>query len=336
MLAARFTQCGSPSQVLAIEDRPTPIPEDGEVRVRMLASPINPSDLLYIQGIYGQEPALPATPGFEGVGVVETGDGLFGRLLVGRRVCVLNRAGGNWAEQVVLPARQVIPLSSRLPIEQAATFFVNPMSAVAMVEEIHKVRRGEWLLQGAAGSSLGRMIIRLGRASGFRTCNVVRRPEQVDELRALGADEVVVFDATKQDPAQLVTEVRRRTGGTRCAIDPVGGVVGSAFTDCLTERGRLLVYGSLTELPICASPRTLIPSRISIEGFWLGPWMLGQSLPHRLRLVRRVSRLIQQGVLASDISESFPLTEIRRAVEAAVEPHRDGKILLRMDQPRSC
>src|SRR5438132_2506249 len=113
MKAIVFDQFGDPANVLHVREVPLPEPGPGEVRVRMLASPINPSDLLTVRGEYGRRPELPATPGFEGVGVVEAaGGGLIGRWRLGRRVAVLNGQGGNWQEQVIVPARQVVPVSS--------------------------------------------------------------------------------------------------------------------------------------------------------------------------------------------------------------------------------
>lgn len=332
MQGVQFDRCGPATDVLVVKELPSPQPAFGEVRVRMLASPINPSDLMFIEGRYGQQPSLPAIPGFEGVGIVEaSGGGVLGKLLTGKRVAVLNRNGGNWAEQVSIPAKQVVPLSPGLTLEQAATFFVNPTTAVVMMEKVLRLQRGEWLLQSAAGSALGRMIIRLGRENGFRTMNVVRRAEQVDELKSLGADEVLVFDAAADDRSQLVERVQQRTGGVRCAVDPVGGTVGSALAECLRERGKMLAFGSLTEQPISLHPRTLITNRVSVEGFWLGPWMLRQSLPSKLRLIRRVTKLIERDVLTTEVRESFALPEIQSAVAAATEQGRSGKILLTMD-----
>lgn len=330
MQAVQFAKPGTPTAVLRVVEVETPQPARGEVRVRMLASPINPSDLMFVEGTYGQQPVLPATPGFEGVGVVEAGGGVLGRMLTGQRVAVLNRRGGNWAEQVVVPAKQVVPIGRSLPQEQAATFFVNPLTAVVLTERVCRLQRGEWLLQSAAGSSLGRMVIRLGRTNGFRTLNIVRRADQVSELKALGAHEVLVFDAATDDPEVLIAEVLDRTGGVRCAIDPVGGTAGSALVRCLRERGRLVVFGSLSGQPLQVSPRTLLTSRVMIEGFWLGPWMLSQPLPTKLRLIRRVRRLIEQGVLRTDVGATFPLTEVRAAVEAAMAPERSGKVLIQM------
>src|SRR5262245_35807123 len=127
MKAAVFDRFGDPAEVLQARDVPVPEPGRGQVRVRMIASPINPSDLLTVRGQYGTVPKLPATPGYEGVGVVEaSGGGLLGKLRVGKRVAVINAKGGNWQEQVIVPARQVVPVAADVSDDQAASFFVNP------------------------------------------------------------------------------------------------------------------------------------------------------------------------------------------------------------------
>ena len=127
MKCVQFKSTGEPRQVLKCVERDAPSPKHGEVLVRMLASPVNPSDLMFVRGVYGVEPHLPQSPGFEGVGIVEaSGGGLRGKLFRSKRVAVLNRAGGNWSEYAVVPAAQVIPLSSRLSMEQAAHVFRKP------------------------------------------------------------------------------------------------------------------------------------------------------------------------------------------------------------------
>src|SRR5262245_31624912 len=195
MKAVVFNEYGDPAQVLQVRDVPVPQPGREQVRVRMLASPINPSDLLYVRGVYPAKAAMPATPGFEGVGVIDAvGPGLMKivrGLRPGRRVVAINNVSGNWQEYAVIPARQAIPVPHWLTDEQAATFFVNPASALVMVRYVLKVPKGAWLLQTAAGSALGRMVIRLGKRFGFRTINVVRRREQAEELTKLGADAVI-------------------------------------------------------------------------------------------------------------------------------------------------
>src|SRR5579872_1091375 len=234
---------GEPEEMLQVRDVPAPLqPKSGEVRVRMLASPINPSDLMMVRGGYGRQPKLPCVPGFEGVGVVEEGSGLLAWRVKNKRVAVLNSASGNWQEQVVIPARQAVPVPDGLSDEQAASFFVNPASALIMTRYVLKVPRGAWLLQTAAGSQLGRMVIRLGQRDGFKTLNVVRRREQAEELLRLGGTAVV---ATNDE--SLVDRVRQLTDGegVRYAIDAVGGATGTQVLSTLGRGGLLLLYGTL-------------------------------------------------------------------------------------------
>lgn len=333
MRAAVYSEFGEPARVLSIREVESPRPGRGEVRVRMLASPVNPSDLMTVRGVYGQKPKLPAVPGYEGVGIVEESNaGLLGRFLKGKRVAVLNKTGGNWSEQVVLPAKQAIPLPADLPLEQAASFFVNPATAWVMTREVLRVPRRHQLLQTAAASALGKMVIRLGKRCGFFTLNVVRRPEQVDELKRIGADEVIVFDPARQPSEALRESVAKATGGcgVRYAIDPVGGAMASALIPCLDDEGRLLFFGSLSDDPVVFAQRHLMSTGARLEGFWLSRYMNTLGLVGKLRLVGKLKSLIRSGVLATDTGEAFPLEQVASAVSAAEQPGRSGKVLLRM------
>jgi NADPH:quinone reductase-like Zn-dependent oxidoreductase len=326
MRALVFDRFGEPGDVLQVRDVPIPEPGPGEVRVRMIASPVNPSDLLVVQGRYGVLPKLPATPGFEGVGIVDkVGGGLIGRLVAGKRVTVINSAGGNWAEYAVIPARQARPVASDIPDEQVASFFVNPATVIALVRHVLKVPKGAWLLQSAAGSELGKMVIRYGKREGIRTINVVRRRAAVDELRALGGDLVI----TSED-GPIDAQVRTVTGGAgvKYAIDPVGGATGTQVFQSLGEDGRLAVYGVLSEEPIQVEVRRMIAGNQQVEGFWLGHWMRDRSIPALLLLFREIAQLIREGVLSTDVGAKFPLGSIREAAVEAERVGRRGKVLL--------
>ena len=330
MKAIVFERFGEPADVLALGEVPTPEPGPGEVRVRMIASPVNPSDLLVVRGRYGVLPSLPSTPGFEGVGVVDkVGGGLLGRFVQGKRVTVINHAGGNWAEYAVIPAKQARPVPDDLPDEQVASFFVNPMTVLALVRHVLAVPRGQWLLQSAAGSSLGKMIIRLCKHDGIRTINVVRRREAMDELKALGADVVLT---TADGP--LDNQVRTATAGAmvRYALDPVGGDTGTQVFDSLAADGRMVVYGTLTGEPIRIDSRRMIAGKQVLEGFWLGHWMRTRSIPSALLLFREIGRLIREGVLATETGPAFPLLSIGDAVREAEAVGRRGKVLLRIGE----
>lgn len=333
MRAAVFSQFGEPADVLEVVDLPEPLPQRGDVVVQMLASPVNPSDLMTVRGTYGKLPTLPAIPGYEGVGRVLTAEaGMYGRLLVGKRVAVLNPGTGNWREQTVVPAKNVIPLPSSLTVEQAATFFVNPATAYLMTQKVLQVPRDAWLLQTAAGSAVGRMIIRLGKTFGFRTLNVVRREAQAEELLAAGGDAAIAFDPATMAVDDLVHRVKALAGGgVRFALDPVGGATGSAVIASLGLGGRMLVYGTLSPQPLTFSSRLLMTSGTSIEGFWLSQYMDRCGFLAKLGLIRTITGLLQKGVLATDISAKYPLERVRDAVRASEEPGKTGKTLLMME-----
>jgi NADPH:quinone reductase-like Zn-dependent oxidoreductase len=329
MKAIICAQWGDPANVLQVRDVPTPACGRGQVRVRMLASPINPSDLFMVRGVYGYQPPLPCTPGFEGVGVVEEGHGLLAWRVKGRRVAVLNATGGNWAEQVVLPARAAVPVPDDIPDEQAATFFVNPASAILMTRYVLRIPAGAWLVQTAAGSALGRMVIRLGQKHGFRTINIVRRSEQADELKRQGGDAVVVFPGE-----DMVGRVKQLTGGAGAgfAIDAVGGEVGSQALLCLAPGGRMLLYSSLSGEPIRLQPRTLITGGRSVEGFWLSHWVKRQGPLRMLALFRQITALIREGVARTEVGATFSLDQVQDAVRLAETTGRQGKVLLRLGE----
>jgi NADPH:quinone reductase-like Zn-dependent oxidoreductase len=327
MKAVVCEQWGEPEQVLSVRDVPPPVCGRGQVRIRMLASPINPSELFLVRGVYGYQPPLPCTPGFEGVGVVEEGRGILGWRVKGKRVAVLNRKGGNWAEQVVIPARQAVPLPDDLPDEQAATFFVNPASAIVLTRHVLRVPAGAWLLQTAAGSALGRMVIRLGAKHGFRTLNVVRRREQAAELTQLGGTAVIV--SGEEDIAERVKALTN-SEGVRYAIDAVGGATGSACVRALGREGRLILYSTLSGEPLNFDPRALMVGNKRVEGFWLSEWVQEQGVLGMLRLFGQIKALLREGVATTEVGATYPLEQIKEAVRQAEMPGRKGKVLLRI------
>jgi len=326
--AVQFDRFGDPAEVLAVRDIDKPTPARGQVLVRMIASPVNPSDLMYVGGRYGLTPeSFPATPGFEGVGVVEaSGGGLLGWLRKGKRVAVLNDRRGNWGEFAVTTARQVIPVPADIPDAQAASFFVNPATALVMTQDVLKVPAGGWLLQSAAGSELGKMVIRLGKKFGFKTINVVRRREQAEELKKLGADVVLV-----ESDGPIAEQVKRHVpDGVKYAIDPVGGTTGTGVVQSLAAGGTCLLYGTLSNEPLSLDPRVLLTGSKTVQGFWLADWAKRQGILTMLRLIKRIRGLMREGVLTTEVAAEYPLDRITDAVRHAATPGRGGKILLRI------
>ncbi len=170
---------GEPSEVLHLQTRPIPEPGPGEVRIRVTAVPVHASDLHTIRGRYGFTPEFPAVLGIESVGVIdELGSGT-GDLTVGQCVITIGLKG-TWQEYVIADAGQVLPVPAGTSESTAAQILSNPLTAVILTGDELGVRPGEWLLQTAAGSTVGQSVIQLGAHVGFKTLNVVRRRSAVE------------------------------------------------------------------------------------------------------------------------------------------------------------
>src|SRR5262249_40378246 len=154
----------------------------------------------------------------------------------------------------------------------------------------------------------------------------VRRREQADELRALGAD--AVLSSSDADFAERVQQLTQGAG-VRYALDAVGGEMGLAAVRALGAGGRLLVYGTLSGQPIPLDPRLLMVGQKSIEGFWLSEWVRQQGTLTMLKLFRRIIRLLRAGVLTTHVEASYTVDQIAEAVRRAETPGRQGKVLLR-------
>ncbi|MDX6556703.1 MAG: hypothetical protein QOD86_2898 [Miltoncostaeaceae bacterium] len=323
--AVRFATFGEPSDVLTVEAVPIPAPGPGRVLLRMRARPVNPSDLSLVRGRYGELPPLPATPGLEGLGVVEAlGDGVEG-VAIGARVVPLSAAPGTWAEHLVAPAAALVPVPDAVPDEAAAQLVVNPLTAWVLIEEELAVRPGEWLLQNAAGSTLGRVVLQLARARGFRTINVVRRPDQEEELLALGADEVLVEG--RDDIAARVREITGGEGAAK-AIDAVAGAGGARLADALAPRGTLVTYGRLAQRPLELDTGRQIFGGTTVRGFWLVRWFR-ETPPAEVRAaIDEVLGLMADGSVDPPVEARYDLDEVREAAIHAERPGRSGKVML--------
>ena len=313
---------------MTIAEVPVPRPGPGQVLVRMEAAPINPSDVMFIQGLYGFKKPLPAIPGFEGSGtVVAAGSGMMPRVLPGRRVACAAAApdivGGTWAEYLVTSATLCVPLRKEVDMEQGANMLVNPVTAWALLEEARRCGHGA-VVQTAAASALGRMVVRLGRRFSVATINVVRRPEQVDLLRKEGAEHVLDVNDAGFD-----AKLRELCHGLRASIgfDAVAGEMSGRILRAQPEGSRLLVYGALSQEASQVDPRSLIFEGKRLEGFWLSSWLRRKNLLDQFRMLGKV-----QGLLATDLNTEIrarlPLEEAKRGLEQYVSRMSSGKILL--------
>lgn len=347
---SNFTQDAGDIEII---DSAKPEPGPGQVCVRMLLSPVNPSDLNFVHGTYhaalqriiwnqdacadGQVfydpghgtpcPAPPYALGGEGMGIVESvGSGFFARRLAGKRVAIAAPPpNGAWKEYVVVDAVKAVSLPDTIPDEQGAMFFVNPFTAYVMTREVLKVPADQWLLLTAAGSALGKSVVRLGKLFGFKTLCVVRSDSNSDALRELGADAIVETD--HQDLVRSVSDITSGQG-VGYAIDCVGGELTANVVRCLGLGGRLLVYGTLADSPVTVPLRDLMMPGADVAGFLLPNWLAVQSPLRLLGVLRTVRRLMARGMFDTEVTETFGLDQVSEAIAAATQPGRTGKIML--------
>lgn len=313
---------------LAVRQIPTPQPGPGEVLIRMAASPINPSDIGFINGGYGFQKSFPIVPGFEGSGtVVAAGPGLLPRLLVGKRVaCAVSGTGGAWAEYLVTRAMLCIPLNEHITLEQGAMMVVNPMTALAFFD-IVKSEKHAAIVNTAAASALGRMIIRLGRRYNVPVINVVRRREQEDLLRSIGVE--LVLQSNSENFSYNFHDLAKRLNAT-LILDAVGGAIARQMLEVAPAGSSLLLYANLSGENLEIDPRQLLREDKQIAGFYLGNWAAKRGLYRTLRDIRR---LRQWGAsdLQSSIHKRMPLSAAPLAVEVYRMSMTAGKVLLVAD-----
>lgn len=354
MKAVQVNRFSSGFDQITVKNVNAPEPEAGQVQVRMLLSPINPSDLNFIRGDYrqtlgnmvwniGREPPsfapsgqlmypdFPYALGGEGVGIVEkAGKGYLARRLVGRRVAVAGGPpNGTWQERCVVDARKALTLPASLTDEQGCMFIVNPLSAYAIISQVLRVRSGEWLLQSAAGSALGQIVVRLSKVLGFKTINLVRSAANEETIRMLGGD--VVINTCDQDIPTAVAEATEGRG-VRYAMDCVGGEIAEQMIRSLTIDGHLVVYGTLGDGPISLASRDLMTPVAKISGFFALNWLSTQSPIVILMMLRRLKKLQAAGIFDAPIEQIYAIDEIQDALALAAAPGRGGKVLLRLSE----
>lgn len=340
-------EVGEPDDVLRLESRPVPLAEAGQALVRVTATPVHASDLHVLRGRYGFSPEFPTVGGYmECVGRIEAlGPGTEG-LRIGERVVDAAipavpgpRVDGTWQEYLVADAQRLLPVPDRLSDSEACQLAVNPLTALLLVTRELDVQPGEWLLQTAAGSTVGRLVVQLAGHLGIRTINVVRRRDAVEEIRALGGDEVICTE--DEDLVQRVAEIAG-PAGVRKATDCVAGQLGAQVSQALAPGGEVVVYGALSThrqtdpaaLTIPVSARSLIYETKVVRGFWLNRWFGAASPADVLDALCEVRSLVVNGVLTIPEGRPFPLERFAEAVSFAEAPAHGAKPLLVFDVGR--
>jgi NADPH:quinone reductase len=327
MQALTLASYGPPPFPLTVASRPVPTLGDGEVLVRIAASPVNPSDLAFLEGEYAFRKPLPAVPGLEGCGrVVDVGRGLLARRLAGKRVACSPAAhsDGTWAQFAVAPATQCFLLPDHVSDELGAMALVNPLAAIGLIDRVHELRARAFV-NTAAASALGQMLLRLGQRRGLEVINVVRRQEQVEQLRGQGAAHVL--SSADADFQKRMEELCRQLNA-RAALDAIGGEMTARLLAALPAGGRVIVYGGLgRDVTTTVSLPDIVFGDKSVEGFYVPTWLASKSLPQLVLLERRVPRLLGRE-LGTAVRARVSLEEAPRAIEDYRRAMTGGKVLI--------
>jgi NADPH:quinone reductase-like Zn-dependent oxidoreductase len=328
MKQVQFAAFGVPHEVAAcVEVSDVGAPGPDELVIEVVAFPINPADLLTITGGYAIRPQLPATLGAECVGRIATTGANVHHLAVGDRVINLGR--DNWCQQRRVPAAQALAVPAGADVLQLAMLKVNPATALLMLRNYVDLQPGDWVIQDAANSSVGTNLIRLAKADGIRTVNVVRRASLAQPLQAIGADVVVV------DGEDLGARVREATGGDaiRLAIDAIGGAIVLRLADCLAEGGIAVNYGLLSGQPCQLGAHHTIFKGITLTGFWLQKALTSMARPDLEALYADLGARVADGALRVEVEATYPIEDIKAALAHAEREGRRGKILVLPNGP---
>jgi trans-2-enoyl-CoA reductase len=315
-----FRQFGRPLDVIEWEDFELAPLQEGEVRLKMLAAPINPADLNFIEGTYGIKPELPAVPGIEGCAeVMESRDP---RYDAGDLAIFLKRSQ-TWASHVQVRGDDLFKLPRGIDPLQAAMLKVNPATARVLLTGFRQPEEGAWVVQNAGNSGVGRCVIQLAKTLGVRTLSFVRRAELIPELKALGGDEVLI------DGEEGLTEAKALIGesGATLAFNAVGGDSSLRLMNLLRRGAIHITYGAMGRRPVTIPNGLLIFKDLQFRGMWLTRWLDETASEEVTGIYQRLAHLALKGELVQPVDSTYSLKQFPESLTRVAEPGRGGKVL---------
>jgi len=326
ILAAVYERHGNPADVLHVESRPWPTPAQGEAIVKMRAAPINPADLNQIEGKYPIRSELPAIPGFEGAGIV-VDLGANDTSVAAGALVILPHNVGTWREAVAVKADQLVAVPTGIEPVHAAMLKINPMTAWRLLHDYVNLQKGDWLIQNAANSAAARAVIQIAHELGYKSVNVVRRAELIDELHAEGGDVVLV------DGENLRDEVKAETSGApiRLGLNAVGGDSALRLANCLASGSTMVTYGAMSLQALKIPNGLLIFKDLRFRGIWINKWYDNATPAQRMEAFQPLFEMAKRGLLKTKVEKAYPLSEAKAAVTHAAQGKRSGKIIFKFE-----
>ena len=311
---------------VTLREVPVPKPKAGEVLLKIKSAPVHPSDLVFIQGQYGIKRDLPTIPGFEGAGeVVEAGEGVS---LPKRVSCYISNSNGTWAQYAVAKATECVPLPDQIPFDLGSCFYINPYTAEMFME---LVRQGNHkaIIQNAAASSLGRMMVKYCKHEGIKCLSIVRRKDRVTQLEEVGAEHIL--NSRDEDFNEKLQEKCNELGIT-AAFDPVGGEMAGTLLNSMKYGAELYLYGQLSGKPLAnLDIAGMLFQRKKVQGLWMPEWLGDKSQEYQEAFRERVFELLPS-VLKTEILKGFDLEEYSQAMRFYKLNMSKGKIVFKPNE----
>ncbi len=323
MKQVQFSRFGVPHEVAQCVEVPdVGAPGPDEVVFEVLAFPINPADLSLFTGRYANKPPFPATPGAECIGRVVAVGANVRHIGPGDRVINLLRE--NWTQRRKAPASSVVKVRNDIGLKQAAMLRINPPTALLLLDDVVKLKPGDWIVQNGANSAVGKILIGLAKDCGLRTINVVRRESLRGLIEGLGGDAVVV------DGPDLAARIRQATGGGPVvyAIDCIGGPATKVMVDAVADNGTVCVYGGLSGEDSQVPTLALVYRGVNVTGFMLGRFLARRTPAQIAAIYEQLAQRIADGKIDVAVEKIYPIEQIGAALAHAERGGRDGKILV--------
>lgn len=323
--ALRHHEFGDPFETLTFESVSLAPPEPGFVTLKILAAPVNPADFGRINGTYGKLSELPGTGGLEGVGEVVAVGSQTCLLPIGSRV-LFSGEPGSWQTYAIAKEDQIYPVPDSLDDLQAAMFWVNPATAWRMMHDFEKLEPGDWIIQNAATSAVGKLVIQFASQLGIKTANLVRSPESAEGLLKLGADLVL------KDDKDAAKQIQREIGSSsaKLGLNAVGGSSALTICKCLSDHTTLVTYGGMDRQPAPFPTRYLIFNDLSLRGFWVSQWYQNASRTIIEEMHAAIAQKMEAGEISTPVEAVYSLKNWKLALEHSLRPSRSGKVLFQM------
>ncbi|MEO9459460.1 MAG: zinc-dependent alcohol dehydrogenase family protein [Lentilitoribacter sp.] len=312
-------QFGKLEDVIEIETNDLPNCGPDDVLIKMEYAPINPSDIITISGAYRGRTQLPFHPGFEGVGLVyQKGKNIL-HLNIGERVMPI-RQSGTWQKFQLAKAQNCFKMNGNLSPQDAAMSYINPMTALKMVDEIAKVDHSMQVLVNAANSEIGHIIIELCLKLGAKVTTLARSKRSITELNKVFGDKISVQneDAFIKSNTDQSFDVM---------FDAIGGPKAEGLAASLKIGGMIVHYGLLSGVPISPKLHQQRPD-IALNLYWLRNWVHSAPYEDIQQMFDKTAELILNGTIATRVYKTLALDEIKTAAIVLEDPNRSGKVLL--------